>query len=50
MLSHDFARELIESFEADKAKSRHLAAKDLKRRSFISKGFDQFLGLFRTQL
>ena len=48
--SRDLARHLVETFEADKAKSRILTVKNFKRRSWIGRGFEQFFGLFRSQL
>jgi cardiolipin synthase A/B len=50
VLSPDFAKEMIESFDADKAQSIRLTAKDFKRRNIFSKAFEEFVGLFRSEL
>jgi cardiolipin synthase len=50
VISRALAQDLIESFDADKAKSRRLSAEDFKKRNWFSRGFDQFMGLFRSQL
>ena len=50
VLSPELAGKLIESFEADKAKSRHLTEKNFKQRNWLGRGFEQFFGLFRSQL
>lgn len=50
VLNPDLARQLVEMFEADKAKSRRLDPKDFKQRNWISRGIDHFFGLFRSQM
>jgi cardiolipin synthase A/B len=50
VLDEKFAARLIQSFEEDKAKSRRLEAHDFKRRPLIVRGWEKFLGLFRSQL
>jgi cardiolipin synthase A/B len=50
VLDRQFAAKLIRSFEADKGKSRRLAARDFKRRNWFSKLGDHFFGLFHSQL
>jgi cardiolipin synthase len=48
--SRDFAKQMIQTFEADKAQSVPLTAKDFKRRNIFSKALEEFLGLFRSWL
>ena len=50
VLDREFAGKLIETFEADKNKSRRLNAGDFKRRNWLVKCWDHFVGLFRSQL
>lgn len=50
VLDRAFARTLIGTFERDKAKSRRLTARDVRRRNLISRFFDHVAGLFRPIL
>ena len=50
VLDREFAAKLIRSFEEDKAKSTRLTKRNLKRQNWVSKCFDGFVGLFRSQL
>jgi cardiolipin synthase len=50
VLDEEFAAKLIKTFEEDKAKSRRLEPEDFKERSFLMKGWEKFVGLFRSQL
>ena len=50
VLDAGFAATMIRSFEADKRQSRPLYFEAFKRRNIVSKFFDQFFGLFRSQL
>ena len=50
VLNEDFAAKMIETFEEDKKKCLRLEAADFKERSFLVKGWEKFVGLFRSQL
>jgi cardiolipin synthase A/B len=50
ILDETLARQLVQTFEADKAKSRRLEASDFKRRNWFGRIFDQFFGLFRSEM
>jgi cardiolipin synthase len=50
VLNGGFAATLVRSFEKDKSNSRQVTMEDLKKRNWISKGFDHFMGFFRAQL
>jgi cardiolipin synthase A/B len=50
VLDAGFAAQLLRTFESDKAKSRPLSEKDLKKRNIVSRALDHFFGLFRAQL
>jgi cardiolipin synthase A/B len=46
----EFARRLIAVFEEDKGKSRRITARDLKRRPWLVRCWEGFVGLFHSQL
>jgi cardiolipin synthase len=50
VLNQELAAQLIRSFEADKSLSHRLTIDNFDRRNFVSKAFDQFVGLFRWGL
>ena len=50
VLDRDFAAKLTRSFEEDKGKSRLITLEDFKKRNWLTKGFDYFMGFFRSQL
>lgn len=50
VLDRPFAAELIKTFEADKAQSVELRKENFKKRTFVSRFFDHFAGLFKSQL
>lgn len=50
ILDRAFAAKLIQSFEADKAKSRYIDPKTFEHRNMIGRFFDQVAGLFKSQL
>jgi len=50
VLDAGFAATMIKSFEADKRQSHLLTFEAFKRRNIVSKFFDHFFGLFRSQL
>ena len=50
ILDRDFAAQLVKTFEDDKAHSRVLTARDFKKQNWIGKAFNNFVGLFRSQL
>jgi cardiolipin synthase A/B len=50
VLDPGFAAGLIKTFEADKQQSRLLSAESFRRRNIVTKFFDHFFGLFRSQL
>jgi cardiolipin synthase A/B len=50
VLNRDLANQLVQTFEDDKAKSRRLEASDFKRRNWFGRIFDQFFGLFRSEM
>jgi cardiolipin synthase len=50
VLDEKFAAQLIKTFEADKAQSSELLKETFKKRSIVSRFFDHFAGLFKSQL
>jgi len=50
VLDREFAAKLIQVLEEDKAKSRRLTAEDFKRRPFLVRCWESFVGLFHSQL
>jgi cardiolipin synthase len=50
VLDRDFAAKLITIFEEDKRKSRLLTADDFKKRSWLVRCWEKFIGLFHSQL
>ena len=50
VMDRDLAAKLTRSFEEDKSKSRQFTLEDFKKRNWLSKGFDLFMGFFRSQL
>jgi len=50
VLDHQFAARLMEALKEDKMKSRRLTAEDFKRRPWLVRCWESFVGLFHSQL
>jgi cardiolipin synthase A/B len=50
ILDREFATRLIQVLEEDKKKSRRLTAADFKRRPWLVRCWESFVGLFHSQL
>jgi cardiolipin synthase A/B len=50
VLDREFAAALIKIFEEDKSRSRLLTAKDFHKRPWLVRCWEQFIGLFHSQL
>jgi len=50
VLDREFAAKLIHVLEDDKNKSRRLTAEDFKRRPWLVRCWESFVGLFHSQL
>jgi cardiolipin synthase A/B len=48
--SRELAAKLIQTFEKDKTQCRELSENNFKRRNWCGRAFEQFFGLFRSQL
>jgi phosphatidylserine/phosphatidylglycerophosphate/cardiolipin synthase-like enzyme len=46
----ELAARLVQVLEEDKKKSRHLTAEDFKRRPWLVRCWESFIGLFHSQL